>query len=1123
MLIPVLLGTVCGVAAAAQRTESGIMIRVTQAGAEAAQPGFGAGEFLNGYRATVSGYAMKYHSAHPDAEMALIVRARRDQHSISWETDPLPEADTGEYYRFVWLAGIEQQGWGEGKQSHTFEFFINGERWFTFRNFRDATAKKWKLTGRDGAELSFEGATADKFGDLFGYMFLKVPKKAFRPGAPLVLQVVGEDAESPDWYMTFQHRFHFTPRVRVEPAVLRDGDSGSQMLRLSLDNLTAGRTVEISTPNREPIKAALSVGANIFLLPIPAVSSERVMPVVFQVNDTVVDRFDVKLKPVTQRTLYLLPYSHNDIGYTDLQPNIERKQWRNLEQALALIQATRNYPPDARFKWNLETLWALDTWLRQAPEQKRREVLDAVRNGDIGVTALYANLLTGLANAVEMSHFTEFARRLRTEYSIPVTTAVTSDIPGFTWGIVTALAQSGVKYFAIAPNMSDRIGYTLEMWGDKPFYWTSQSGEERVLAWVAGASYASFHEGELSKLGDEKILKLVRQLDASGYPYEMVHLPYTVGGDNGPPDPDLPDFVKRWNERYVTPRLAIATHEQMFREFEARYGATLPSFRGDFTPYWEDGAASTAFETALTRRAVDRLVQGEALWSLLAPKAYPETDYAAAWRGVVLWDEHTWGAHNSVSEPDLPFVKGQWEFKQRFALEAEHLSRELLAKALGGPARVGRGKVAFDVYNTNSWPRTDLVLLAREQSLVGDAVVDERSQPVPSQRLSTGELAVLAENVPPLAAKRFFVRRGRAQSGGSAKASGNVVENSLIAVTVNERTGAIESLRWKATGNEFVDTSKGLGLNEYLYVAGRDPANAQPLGNIRVKVKEQGGVVASLGVQADAPGSKHYSSEIRVVHSIGRVDIINDIDKKAVREKEGVHIGFAFRVPGGQLRYDVANGIVRPEADQLPGACKNFFSVQSWVDVSNRASGITWATVDAPLIEIGAITAEQGWMKSVAASQTIYSYVMNNYWHTNYKAEQEGPVRFVYSLLPHGEFRPEEAARFGRERREPLVVAAADASVKPAASLVRLAPPEVLVHSVRPIDGGRAWLVYLYNPTGSIQNARLEWDKAIPVVLRRSDAFGTAGEELSGGLKIAAYGSVYLRADRTSRVPGKVM
>jgi alpha-mannosidase len=1064
-------------------------------------------QYLNGYRLSVNGQTIEYHSSDPDADSALLVRAQSIAHSISWETDPMPELSAN-YSQFIWLAGMECAGFGQEEASHSFDLLVNGQPWFTFKNARDSTARNWKVAGRDGAELSFASVMSDHVGDLFGYMVLKVPAKDFAPGKPLTLEVRGDNSGSADWYMTFQHRFNFVPQVRSEPALVKDGSQTSQLLRLSLDNLAEGRMIEVRAPNHEPITADLKIGSNVLHLPIPAVTSAVTLPVVFKLNAKVVEAGTVPVVPVKKRDIYLLSYSHNDIGYTDLQPDVERKQWNNLEQAMQLIHETRDYPVDARYKWNLETIWALESYLKQSSAVQREEFFADVREGSIGLSALYANMLTGLANSVEMSHFFDFARRLRAEHHIPMTTAVTSDVPGFSWGIVSAMAQSGVKYFATAPNAGDRIGYTLQAWGDKPFYWVSQSGQEKVLTWMAGASYSSFHEGPLSQLGDEKIMKLVRKLDDASYPYEILQLPYTLG-DNGPPDPTLSNFVRHWNERYVTPRLILATHEQMFQEFEKRYGSILPVVPGDFTPYWEDGAASTAFETALNRAAVDRLIQGEALWSMLSPTSYPASEYASAWRNVVFWDEHTWGAHNSTEEPDLPFVKEQWKIKREFAVDADRASRELLAKALHSSSEPAKTKTAIDVYNTNSWLRTDVVFVAPELSSAGDRVVDEGGQPVPSQRLSTGELAVLAENIPPFSARRLSVEKGTAYTRSGLRVHGDALENDFIALSVNPQTGAIDSLKWKGNGVQLADRTQGAGLNQYLYVLGTDPEKAQRVSNVRVRVKERGNLLVSLLVEADAAGAKQYSTEVRLIEGIDRLDLITNIDKQSVREKEGVHIAFPFAVPGGQLRYDVADGVVRPEADQLAGACKNFFSVQSWVDISNNEYGVTWATANAPLIEIGGITAEQPWMRSIQPSSLIYSYVMNNYWHTNYKADQEGPVTFNYSLMPHTTFSAVDAVKFGVERRQPLIAAVADPSTPPHASLMHLSSPGVLLSSLKPIAGGHSWLVYVYNPTEKVQKVGFQWNNGAPMSIRSSDAAGKIADP-THDFEVAAFGSAYL-------------
>lgn len=1063
------------------------------------------GTYLNGYRASLNGQVILYHSAHPDADAALIVRANSEAHSAAWETDTIPEHSATQTVHLLWLAGLERSGWGESKSGHPFRLSINGEPWFTFRNYKDSTASHWVLQGKDGAELSFSARMADKFGDQFGYMYLTLPGKDVRAGTPLTLEVVGEEANSPEWYMTFQYRFNFTPKVRVEPALFKDKEGATQVLRLSLDNLNEGRTIEIRTPEGTSRTEPLKIGANIYTLPIPAVASATSRDLVFRVNGREERRERVAVVPVIRRTIYLLSHSHNDIGYTDLQTEVERKQWRNIDEALRLITKTRDYPPDARFHWNIEVLWPLESYLRSATPEKRQELLGAIRSGSIGVNALYGNELTGLASAAEMSHFTEYARTFEREYAIPITTALVSDIPGFTWGIVPALAQSGVKYFASGPNSGDRIGYVLQEWGDKPFYWTSQSGEERVLFWVAGAGYSTFHEGTLSKLGDEKLMKMMRRLDESKYPYEIVHLPYTQG-DNGPPDSTVSDYVKRWNETYASPRLILATHQQMFSAFEQQYGGTLPVLTGDFTPYWEDGALSTAYETALDRHSVDRLVEGEALWSMRSPKAYPGKEYAAAWRDVVLYDEHTWGASNSVSEPDDAGVKGQWRIKQRFALDADSLSRVLMQGALPN-SRVGRDlSVAVDIYNTSAWERTDVVTVPADLSRAGDRVTDDRGNAAPSQRLSTGELVFLASKVAPMSAKRYTMKAGEAPGERTRPMAPNVLENNRVRVVLNATTGTIQEFRWKPRNINLVPA--GNSLNTYLYVPGTHADSAETLTNVIVRVLESGKLLRSLVIEGDAPGAKHYRSELRLVEGRDRVEITTTIDKKAIREKEAIHIAFPFAVPHPEVRYDVAGAVVRPETDQLAGACKNFFSVQSWADVSNANFGVTLATPDAPVIELGSITAEQPWKKTVEPSATIYSYIMNNYWHTNYKADQEGVVTLRYALLPHGRFQPEDAARFGSECRQPLIVAPAD-SAPPTESLFRVSPSGIIVESVTSVSGG--WLLYAYNPTVHDVPLHVLWNPRSPVSMHQSDAGGVKGNLIKGSLKLKAHDSAYIR------------
>jgi hypothetical protein len=217
---------------------------------------------------------------------------------------------------------------------------------------------------------------------------------------------------------------------------------------------------------------------------------------------------DVTLQPVPRRELWVIHHSHNDIGYSDLQADVEKKQLKNLRDAVALFKRTANYPEEARFKWNTEIMWAVDIYFNTATPGEKKEFSEAVRAGGIGLNGFYTNQLTGICRPEELIRLTDAARRIARECGVTVKDAMINDIPGSTWATVTALAQGGIKYYSSGPNFipglvggGDRVGHFNKTWGDRPFYWVSASGEERVLFWVAGHGYSAFHGSTLSRSG----------------------------------------------------------------------------------------------------------------------------------------------------------------------------------------------------------------------------------------------------------------------------------------------------------------------------------------------------------------------------------------------------------------------------------------------------------------------------------------------------------------------------------------------------------------------------------------------------------------------------------------------
>jgi hypothetical protein len=906
------------------------------------------------------------------------------------------------------------------------------------------------------------------------------------------------------------------------------------------------REVVLRAQGAAPVSLRLARGINTAELLVPRVTTHTAVRVTVETGGEVLAQRVAELKPVRPLTVYILPHSHTDIGYTEIQTAIEKKQVQNLLDGIAAAKRTADYPEGARFVWNVEVLWAADLYLRRLNDTQRAEFLDAVQRGQISPCGMYLNELTGLCRPEELVRLFRYATQLADQTGRPIDSAMISDVPGYTWGTVTAMAHAGIRYFNAAPNYRDRIGTILREWENRPFWWVGPDGQSRVLVWIPFWGYAMSHR--YSQLSPQLVEDFYAGLEQRGYPYDIAHVRWSGHGDNAVPEPVICEFVKDWNAKYAWPRFVISGVSEAFRAFEQKHGAQLPVVRGDWTPYWEDGAGSSAFETAMNRESSDRLTQAEALWAMRDPKSYPRAAFEDAWNRVLLYSEHTWGAHCSVSGPELQETKEQWEIKRGYALAADQQSRELLAKAAslaGNPKseirnpkqlRSSNAEIeiphAVDVFNTASWPRSELVTLSRELSAAGDRVLDNRGKPVPSQRLLSGELVFLTKDVPACGAKRFSGVAGQAHVGKRATASGPTLNSGRVRVRLDEKTGAVIELTAQGLDGNFADTSSGRGLNDYLYLIADDLKDLQRNGSVTIRVGEPGPLVASLIVESAAPGCRKLTREVRVVVGMDYVELINDVDKERAPRpasgdyrdraaKESVNFAFEFNVPGGDVRLDLPLGVMRPEADQMPGACKNWFTVGRWADVANRNRGIQWVTLDAPLVQVGGITARflnsqsdpASWRETVEPTQRLYAWAMNNHWYTNYRAYQEGLTRFRFVLRPYRKSDPAENSRFATGFSQPLLPLRAQGATLDNAPLLKLSSDAVLITGLKPSDDGRAIIVRLFGASGKTESLKLTWGAVKPKTVFATDTSEKPGAKLDGRVTVPAYGLVSLRAE----------
>jgi alpha-mannosidase len=319
-----------------------------------------------------------------------------------------------------------------------------------------------------------------------------------------------------------------------------------------------------------------------------------------------------------------------------------------------------------------------------------------------------------------------------------------------------------------------------------------------------------------------------------------------------------------------------------------------------------------------------------------------------------------------------------------------------------------------------------------------------------------GALLVLAPDIPALGYALFAVETGGAPGAPGAAdvraggARGGTIENRFYRVTVDPKTGGITSLIDKELGRELVDASSRWPLNTYVYeqpeggraavddMTKRATFHRWAAEAAEVEAGERGLVAASLVVRSAPKMCASLEQRIVLYDDVKRIDLVEVLDKQETFHPEAVYFAFPFRVgeapvPPG-VRFEIAGADMAPGTEQLPGTTLDWQTAQHWVEFSGTEARVVWSPIEAPLVQFGDINTGK-WQTSFRPSNAwVFSYAMNNYWMTNFKASQEGRVEFRYSLTSTapvpaaaaGAAPPSDrtaSTRFGWEVHTPLVAA----------------------------------------------------------------------------------------------------
>ena len=777
--------------------------------------------------------------------------------------------------------------------------------------------------------------------------------------------------------------------------------------------------------------------------------------------------------------VYFVQHVHTDIGYTRPQTEILPEHLRFIDTALDYCDLTDNYPDDAQFRWTCEVSWPVREYLRRRPEQQIERLKKRVAEGRMEVTGMFLNM-SEIATEDALVASLQPIRECD-QVGIPVQTAMQNDVNGIAWCLVDYFSDMGVKYVTMGINKTRSI-----LPFDKPtlFWWESPSGK-RVLAFRSDhyhyGNFFRIHEGKLDKF-EPQLFEYLTSLEERGYPFDRIAVEFSgYHTDNSPPSTSACELVQAWNEKYVSPKLRIATAKEFLSFIEKNHAAKLPVYRAAWPDWWTDGFGSAAQETAEARR-IHQAIQIDqnlfALAKLLGAQISTKTlaNVAAVQDELLFYDEHTFGAAESISDPLAENSLVQWGEKSSYAWEAVKKEGLLREEALGLlQSFLPRCEVpTLAVFNTLNWQRSGLVEVFIDHQFlplnVPYQIIDVESKDVmPAQLLrnrSEGSYwAIWVQDVPAMGYKmlKIIAATETQQELVSLQQEATEIENKFYKMKFDNNRAAITSLVDKQLNRELVAANCQWQFGQMIYEQlkqGRDFSpngfDRQTVSHVKLEKMENTALWKSIRFTANLPGCDPggVDAEIRLFNVEKRIELNYKIRKQRITEAEALYVAFPFDIPNGKIFYEAQGGIVTPGVNQLPGSASDWQTVQNFVSIRNDNSQIIWGSKEIPLVQFGDINLGKWQYEAQVEQPHLYSWILNNYWFTNFRAFQEGEFKWHYYLTTTSDNSNKTATRFAAGSATPLVprlIAPGKLSDRPTSlSSLKIEATNILLISAKP-------------------------------------------------------------------------
>lgn len=1091
------------------------------------------GVLVQGYEKKISGTDINYESHVPGVRSALIARTTKLPQVIEWESEAVPEKQSS-MVNFAFITGVSNI---PGKISSDFNLYVNNDKLITFRL---TNANQWQYKGKNQSELVFEQVYRDARDDRFGYMYFSIPSKYLNAGKPVNFRIEGTEDGINNWVMIFQSPIENKIAVNCTPGVLKN--SNKQVIKVQYSHFGA--------PNKAVVDFAgvkqnenISFGVNNIELAIDPVREKTEKEVSITGKWGTIKQ-KVSLFPVKEWQVNFVQHTHTDIGYTRPQHEILSEHIRFIDYALDYCDLTDNYPEDAKFRWTCETAWSVSEYLRIRPKEQVERLKKRIKEGRIELTAMYFNF-DELPGEQELA-YSLYPLKLFKEQGLEVRSAMQNDVNGIAWSFSEFFPDLGIKYLIMGTH-----GHKALISFDKPtvFWWESPSGKKTLTFRAEHYNYGNFLQVEKGnfEMFEKRMLEYLNELDGRNYPHRIISLQYSgYFTDNSPPSTAGSDMIKQWNQKYTYPKLRMAVASEFMETIEKEYGNELQTFRAAWPDWWTDGFGSAAREAAIARYAQADMIANQIALSLakLLGSEVPVSvnkEIDEANKALLFYGEHTFGFHGSIWDSFGKETMEQRSHKGAYAWESYRRSRSIGEAALGllqSFAPRNKDKAGIVVYNPLNYTHSGTTVIYADHEILpikkNTLIRDENGKEIKKQIIRSYADAsywqLWMDEVPALGTKycTIEVLNDVPKVYAENKDIVRTVENQWYRIILDTETGVVTEWFDKELNKNLISENTKWKMGELIYerddVRGAldrfKPGNFTRFSPTDIKYLgyKEGDIWDSYKFKGTSPAGMdkdNFTFELKLYKTCKQVDFTYCLKKKQETEPEAVYVVFPFELNNGKIFFDVPGGNIEAGVNQIPGSTNDWNTVQNFASVRNTSEQIVLCSKEIPLMQFGNINLGRFKAGATPESNHIFTWPMNNYWVTNFNADQHGEFEWTYNLTSSKDNSLQYATDFAWGNRIPLPNRVIPAGMSNnqfpiKGSILSITPGGIVLVNMKPIEGENAVILQLRETAG--KESLLEISSAYNAKLSVKEC-NPLGETLptSDGIKIKAWENKFVK------------